>query len=193
MSESAVSHATHRTASVGGPPRARVLRSKGETLYTLNWLPIGGFVKLEGEDGDLEQDPRSFSAQSLTIRLVILAAGVLMNLVTNALNVSRAGMGVTVAARREGGDLRVEVVDQGPGVPDGEKERIFEEFHQADSSSTRKKGGTGLGLAIAKRIIELHGGRLWVESTPGQGATFRFTVPVRVVRPREAANSTPRI
>jgi regulator of sigma E protease len=67
---------------VGFPPRAKVLRSKGETLYTLNWLPIGGFVKLEGEDGEHADDPRSFGAQPLLIRLGILLAGVVMNLAT---------------------------------------------------------------------------------------------------------------
>jgi regulator of sigma E protease len=66
---------------IGFPPRAKVLRSSGETLYTLNWLPIGGFVKLEGEDGDAKGDPRSFSAQTLPIRLVILVSGVVMNVV----------------------------------------------------------------------------------------------------------------
>jgi regulator of sigma E protease len=66
---------------VGFPPRAKVLRAKGETLYTLNWLPIGGFVKLEGEDGEGEGDPRSFSSQRLVTRLWILVAGVLMNVV----------------------------------------------------------------------------------------------------------------
>jgi regulator of sigma E protease len=66
---------------IGFPPRAKVLRSEGETLYTLNWLPIGGFVKLEGEDGDHTGDPRSFSAQSLPVRLLILVAGVVMNVV----------------------------------------------------------------------------------------------------------------
>jgi len=65
---------------VGFPPRAKVLRNKGETVYTLNWLPIGGFVKLEGEDGDDATDPRSFSAQSLPKRLLILVAGVAMNI-----------------------------------------------------------------------------------------------------------------
>ena len=65
---------------VGFPPRAKVLRDKGETVYTLNWLPIGGFVKLEGEDGDATDDPRAFSAQSLPRRLLILVAGVAMNL-----------------------------------------------------------------------------------------------------------------
>jgi regulator of sigma E protease len=65
---------------VGFPPRARVLRSEGETLYTLNWLPIGGFVKLEGEDGDSD-DPRSFVSAALPVKLIILVAGVAMNLV----------------------------------------------------------------------------------------------------------------
>jgi regulator of sigma E protease len=66
---------------IGWPPRAKVLRSKGETLYTLNWVPIGGFVKLEGEDGKDADDPRSFAAQGLVTRLVILVAGVVMNVV----------------------------------------------------------------------------------------------------------------
>ena len=66
---------------IGFPPRARVLRDVGETIYTLNWLPIGGFVKLEGEDGDGAEDPRSFSAQGLPRKLIILVAGVAMNIV----------------------------------------------------------------------------------------------------------------
>jgi len=65
---------------IGFPPRAKVLRSKGETLYSLNWLPIGGFVKLEGEDGDAVDDPRAFSSQGLPTKLWILVAGVLMNI-----------------------------------------------------------------------------------------------------------------
>jgi regulator of sigma E protease len=66
---------------IGFPPRAKILRSKGETLYTLNWLPIGGFVKLEGEDGDHAGDPRAFSSKSLPVRLLILVSGVVMNVV----------------------------------------------------------------------------------------------------------------
>jgi regulator of sigma E protease len=66
---------------IGFPPRAAVLRDKGDTVYTLNWLPLGGFVKLEGEDGDEAADPRSFAAQRLPTKVIILAAGVAMNLV----------------------------------------------------------------------------------------------------------------
>jgi signal transduction histidine kinase len=72
------------------------------------------------------------------------------------------------------------VRDTGPGIPESDHGRIFEEFQQADTSSTRKKGGTGLGLAIVKRIVEMHGGKIGVESTVGQGSTFAFTLPVIV-------------
>jgi regulator of sigma E protease len=70
---------------IGFPPRAKVLRARGETLYTLNWLPIGGFVKLEGEDGDEVDDPRSFARARLPVKLIVLVAGVLMNLVVSFL------------------------------------------------------------------------------------------------------------
>jgi signal transduction histidine kinase len=75
----------------------------------------------------------------------------------------------------------------GLGDPGADQPRIFEEFQQADSSSTRAKGGSGLGLSISRRIVELHGGRLWVESVLGKGSTFHFTVPLRVERPAERA------
>jgi signal transduction histidine kinase len=111
---------------------------------------------------------------------------VLMNLVGNAIKFTDAGK-VGIRAKVEDGSFRVEVQDTGPGITAEDRERIFEEFQQVDSSSTRKKGGTGLGLAIARRIVELHGGRIWVESTPGQGATFCFTLPLRVGEREEAA------
>ena len=70
--------------------------------------------------------------------------------------------------------------DTGPGIAASDQGKIFEEFQQADSSATKTKGGTGLGLSIAKRIVEMHGGRIWVESDVGKGSMFAFTLPVTV-------------
>jgi signal transduction histidine kinase/HAMP domain-containing protein len=109
---------------------------------------------------------------------------VLMNLVGNAIKFTEKGE-VEVEATASKDTFVVSVSDTGPGLSEGDQQKIFEEFHQVDASSTRKKGGTGLGLSIAKRIVEMHGGRIWVESTLGKGSTFSFTLPVRVERQRE--------
>jgi len=109
---------------------------------------------------------------------------VLLNLLGNAIKFTDEGeVRVEVTASNE--TFLVSVFDTGPGLLEADQRMIFEEFHQADGSSTRKKGGTGLGLAIAKRIVVMHGGRLWVESTLGKGSTFFFTLPVRVERQRK--------
>ena len=80
---------------------------------------------------------------------------------------------------RHKGHFNVSVTDTGPGIPETDLARIFEQFHQVDSSNTKAKGGTGLGLAIAKQIVEMHGGRIWVESILGKGSTFRMELPTR--------------
>jgi signal transduction histidine kinase len=113
-------------------------------------------------------------------------AQVLMNLVGNAIKFTGVGE-IRIQAAVSEGEFTVSVADTGPGIAEADQERIFEEFQQVDSSSSRAKGGTGLGLAIAKRIVELHGGRIWVESSLGQGSTFTFTLPVRVDRQTEAS------
>jgi signal transduction histidine kinase len=79
------------------------------------------------------------------------------------------------------------VRDTGPGISAADQAKPFQEFQQADNAITKKTGGTGLGLAISERIIEMHGGRIWVESRAGQGSTFTFTLPVIVERQVEAA------
>jgi signal transduction histidine kinase len=110
---------------------------------------------------------------------------VLLNLVGNAVKFTDGG-DVRVRVGVTGDYFHVAVSDTGPGVALEDQDRIFEEFQQADGSHTRKKGGSGLGLAISRRIVELHGGRLWVESRVGEGSTFSFTVPVRLERRRKA-------
>jgi signal transduction histidine kinase len=102
----------------------------------------------------------------------------LLNLVGNAIKFTDGGE-VRIAAGAENGHFALSVSDTGPGIPADECETIFEKFRQVDSSNTRAKGGTGLGLAIAREIVEMHGGRIWVESTLGQGSTFRMQLPVR--------------
>ena len=111
---------------------------------------------------------------------------VLINLVGNAIKFTDAGE-VAIKAEANNGSFHVSVRDTGPGISAADQTKLFQEFQQADNAITRKKGGTGLGLAISKRIIEMHGGRIWVDSMVGQGSTFSFTLPVIVERQVEAA------
>jgi signal transduction histidine kinase len=111
---------------------------------------------------------------------------VLLNLVGNALKFTDVG-GVTIKAVADLDSFTVSVTDTGPGIAPADQAKIFEEFQQADSSTTKQKGGTGLGLAIAKQIVEMHGGRLWVESELGKGSTFQFMLPLNVERQAQAA------
>jgi GAF domain-containing protein len=104
---------------------------------------------------------------------------VLLNLVGNAIKFTDQGE-VAIRASTADGGFKIAVCDTGPGIAADDQAKIFEEFQQADNSITRKKGGTGLGLSIAKRIIEMHGGRIWVESELGRGSSFYFTLPMRV-------------
>jgi signal transduction histidine kinase len=104
---------------------------------------------------------------------------VLLNLMGNAVKFTDSGK-VVVEASAADGTFTLAVSDTGPGIAEGEEARIFEEFQQVDSSATKQKGGTGLGLAIAKRIVEMHGGRIKVQSKLGVGSIFSFSIPVRV-------------
>jgi signal transduction histidine kinase len=108
-------------------------------------------------------------------------AQVLLNLVGNAIKFTDKGE-VAIKASVADGSFTVAVRDTGPGISPSDQGKIFEEFRQADNAATKRKGGTGLGLSIAKRIIKMHGGRLWVESDVGKGSTFAFTIPVKVER-----------
>jgi signal transduction histidine kinase len=103
----------------------------------------------------------------------------LMNLAGNAIKFTKQGR-VEIAVELDGGDLLYRVTDTGIGIPKEELEHVFAEFRQADATIAADFGGTGLGLSITRRFIEMHGGRIWVDSEPGQGSTFWFTVPLRL-------------
>jgi signal transduction histidine kinase len=101
---------------------------------------------------------------------------VIFNLLSNAVKFTPAGGEVDVSATRVNGEVRVSVADTGPGIAPEDRDRIFEEFQQSEAG-VGHRDGTGLGLALSKRFVELHGGRIWLESELGQGSTFTFALP----------------
>lgn len=101
----------------------------------------------------------------------------LVNLLDNAIKYAAGGGSVEVEALADGGEVHVRVVDHGPGIPLSERQRIFERFYRLDKARSRQLGGTGLGLSIVKHAVEKMGGRVWVEDTPGGGATFVIALP----------------
>ncbi len=111
---------------------------------------------------------------------------VLLNLVGNAIKFTDSGS-VEVRVASVGEAFEMSVVDTGFGIAPADQAKIFEEFQQVDNSSTRKKGGTGLGLSISRRIVELHGGRISVESEEGRGSTFKITLPIHAPNAGSAA------
>ena len=111
---------------------------------------------------------------------------VLLNLVGNAIKFTDQGS-VEVRGAQAGDRFELSVVDTGLGIAPADQARVFEEFQQVDNTSTRKKGGTGLGLSISRKIVELHGGRISVESEVGKGSTFKVSVPINVAPIKDAA------
>jgi signal transduction histidine kinase len=103
---------------------------------------------------------------------------VIFNLLSNAVKFTPTGGAVGVRATRVDGEVRVSVTDTGPGIAAVDHERIFEEFQQTEAGFEQREG-TGLGLALSKRLVELHGGRIWVDSELGKGSTFVFSLPPR--------------
>jgi len=106
---------------------------------------------------------------------------VLLNLTGNAIKFTDAGE-VSIKVTAANGSYTVAIHDTGPGISAADQEKLFQQFQQADNAITKSKGGTGLGLAISKKIIELHGGSVSVQSSVGQGSTFAFTLPITVER-----------
>jgi signal transduction histidine kinase/DNA-binding response OmpR family regulator len=119
---------------------------------------------------------------------------ILLNLLSNAAKFTKAG-GVTLRAWAEGDFIHFSVQDTGIGIAKEDIAKVFAEFEQVDSGAARQEGGTGLGMPISKRFVELHGGQMWVESEPGVGSTFSFTLPCRPPTPESdsAPPAIPRI
>jgi two-component system, OmpR family, phosphate regulon sensor histidine kinase PhoR len=111
---------------------------------------------------------------------------VLQNLLDNAIQYTLPGGKIVLSAETKSHEVVFTVADTGIGIPRAEQPRIFERFYRVDVARSREAGGTGLGLSIAKHLVEVHGGRLWVESEVGQGSRFHFTVPIYTGEPAES-------
>lgn len=156
----------------------------GRTPLRLEYQPIDevlrhGVARLQEQieragltfEFDLEDDLPEMAVDIGRIEQVIL------NLLQNAIKFTPPGGTLTIRAWREKNTVYVAVKDTGVGIPEAEQARLFERFYKSDKA--RRSEGTGLGLAIAQNIVRLHGGRIWVESTPGEGAEFIFTLPMK--------------
>jgi signal transduction histidine kinase len=150
-----------------------------EVVRTLRAQTDGSGQLLEE---DLEAGIPTVSVEPDRIRQI------LVNLITNAHEYSPEGASIGVKARVIGDEVEVSVSDDGPGIPEKQLDHIFERFVRGDAGLTQRVGGTGLGLAISKSLVELHGGSIEAESTPGEGSTFRFRLPLR---PAAASTPTP--
>jgi signal transduction histidine kinase len=105
-----------------------------------------------------------------------------LNLLSNALKFTPEAGRIDVGGRLDGEVAEVSVADTGVGIAPADQEAVFEEFRQVGAAE-RKAEGTGLGLALSRKFVELHGGKIWVQSEPGRGSIFTFTLPVRAVTP----------
>jgi signal transduction histidine kinase len=127
-----------------------------------------------GIDLDLTTEPEEITITADDRRL----RQIVFNLLSNAVKFTPPDGRVDVSARLDDGQVEIAVADTGPGIAAEDLETIFEEFEQADHGNQAEEG-TGLGLPLSRKLVELHGGRLWAESTPGHGSIFRFTLPSR--------------
>ncbi len=151
------------------------MRAEEKGLVLAMEYPLGVPTRLIGDGGRVRQ--------------------VLLNLIGNAIKFTQAGVVAVTVRVQPNGAMRIEVVDSGIGIAAESRDRLFTRFSQADSSTTRRYGGTGLGLAISRRLVELMGGEIGVESKPGHGSTFFFTLPaslrVQADQPRLAGEAWP--
>lgn len=156
----------------------------GRVALTREWISAGELVRSAVDavrglfetkglsvDAEITEEDLPLFVDATRIRQVII------NLLGNAGRFTERG-GVVVSLRRSGDEVIIAVRDTGPGIPPEEQKRLFEPFYQAQSLMRGHKGGTGLGLSISKRFVEMHGGRIWLESVVGEGSTFAFALPL---------------
>jgi len=124
---------------------------------------------------ELEENLPSLNIDSERIKQVI------MNLINNAIKFSPDGSIINIKAKKNVDDILFEIQDFGRGIPKNKQKKVFEKFYQVESGMDREFGGAGLGLTISQDIVNVHGGRIWIDSTKG-GSTFRFTLPVESVK-----------
>ena len=145
----------------------------GKKQQHFMWEPGMEIRWQEETGGDLSALPEEFWVQGESRRI----EQVLRNLLTNAMKYSPEGANIEAGVYREAGEILVMIRDSGIGISEEDQKRIFDRFYRVDKARSRAMGGTGLGLAIAKEIMELHGGRIWVNSEPGQGSEFWLAFP----------------
>ena len=157
----------------------------GEAELELEQLSLNELVTtLTAEFASLAEARKQTIGIKLASQLPIVKADrqklhlVLANLLSNAIKFTPEGGGIQVAVEAKGNEVWVSVRDTGIGIPPREQERIFDRFYQVEPSLTRRFEGIGLGLSIAKGMVELHGGRIWVESVEGMGSSFTFPLPL---------------
>jgi len=174
-------HAERLANLIGDLLTLSELESRGVS-FSLTPLPLGELVGHCCHLLDLQAADRQLTINADNLPPLTVMADrqrleqVLVNLLDNAVKYTPAGGTVTVTAKTDGDYVSVSVLDTGPGIPMHEQSRIFERFYRLDAGRSRDQGGTGLGLAIVKHIVQLHGGTVRVESVPGQGACFTFTL-----------------
>jgi PAS domain S-box-containing protein len=154
--------------------RLRLLMEETDIGQLVRDIVAGEQARLEGFDLvlDVPDTLPPFELDRVRVRQV------LRNLLSNAVKYSPAGTELRVTARERNGEVLVSVADQGKGLTPEEQSRLFQPFERLGETAGSTRG-LGLGLLVCKRLVEAHGGRIWVASTPGQGATFSFTLPVR--------------